>query len=28
MDFKTEAIVLKAIGYKENDKILTLFAPE
>ena len=27
MDVKTEAIVLKAIDYKDNDKLLTLFSP-
>ena len=27
MDVKTEAIVLQAIDYKDNDKILTLFSP-
>ena len=27
MDVKTEAIVLKSIDYKENDKMLTLFSP-
>lgn len=28
MEYKTDAIVLKAIDYKENDKLLTLFTPE
>lgn len=27
MDVKTEAIVLQAIDYKDNDKLLTLFSP-
>lgn len=27
MEFKTEAIVLKAVDYKENDRLLTLFTP-
>ena len=27
MEVKTEAIVLKAIDYKDNDKLLTLFSP-
>ena len=27
MEVKTEAIVLKAVDYKDNDKILTLFSP-
>ena len=27
MDVKTEAVVLKAIDYKDNDKLLTLFSP-
>ena len=27
MDIKTEAIVLQAIDYKDNDKLLTLFSP-
>ncbi len=28
MEIKTEGIVLRAIDYQENDKILTLFSPE
>ena len=28
MEVKTEAIVLKTVDYKDNDKILTLFSPE
>lgn len=28
MDVKTEAIVLRSIDYKDNDKMLTLFSPE
>ena len=28
MEIKTEAIVLQAIDYKDNDKLLTLFSPE
>ena len=28
MEIKTDAIVLKAIEYKDNDKILTLFSPQ
>ena len=28
MEVKTDAIVLKSIDYKDNDKILTLFSPE
>lgn len=28
MDIKTEAIVLRSIDYKDNDKMLTLFSPE
>ena len=27
MEVKTEAIVLRAVDYKDNDKILTLFSP-
>ena len=27
MEVKTEAIVLKAVDYKDNDKLLTLFSP-
>ena len=27
MEIKTEAIVLQAIDYKDNDKLLTLFSP-
>ncbi len=27
MDVKTEAVVLQAIDYKDNDKLLTLFSP-
>ncbi len=27
MDVKTEAVVLKAMDYKDNDKLLTLFSP-
>ena len=27
MDFKTDALVLRAADYKENDKLLTLFTP-
>ena len=27
MEFKTDAIVIKAVDYKENDKLLTLFTP-
>ncbi len=27
MEFKTDALVLKATDYKENDKLLTLFTP-
>jgi DNA repair protein RecO (recombination protein O) len=27
MEFKTDAIVIRAIDYKENDKLLTLFTP-
>lgn len=27
MDVKTDAVVLKAIDYKDNDKLLTLFSP-
>jgi DNA repair protein RecO (recombination protein O) len=27
MEFKTNAIMLRAVDYKENDKILTLFTP-
>ena len=27
MEVKTDAIVLKAVDYKDNDKILTLFSP-
>ena len=28
MEIKTEAIVLRSIDYKDNDKLLTLFSPE
>jgi DNA repair protein RecO (recombination protein O) len=28
MEVKTEAIVLKTVDYKDNDKILTLFSPD
>ena len=28
MDVKTEAVVLQAMDYKDNDKLLTLFSPE
>ena len=28
MEVKTDAIVLKAVDYKDNDKILTLFSPD
>ena len=28
MDFKTDALVLKASDYKENDRLLTLFSPD
>ncbi len=28
MDVKTDAIVLRSIDYKDNDKILTLFSPQ
>ena len=28
MELKTEAIVLRSIDYKDNDKLLTLFSPE
>ena len=28
MEVKTDAIVLKAVDYKDNDKILTLFSPK
>lgn len=27
MEFKTDAIVIKSVDYKENDKLLTLFTP-
>ena len=27
MEVKTDAVVLKAIDYKDNDKLLTLFSP-
>ena len=27
MDFKTDAIVIRAIDYKESDRLLTLFTP-
>lgn len=28
MDFKTDALVIRASEYKDNDKLLTLFSPE